>query len=67
MWFDMKCKCGATLHVEDPRGVYLLPGGEADERGRKYLIERRVDEWQDRHQVCLTAKAESSAEQMPIG
>jgi hypothetical protein len=54
MKIELTCKCGAAAVFTDERGCYLMPGGVTDERGRKYLIERRADEWQERHQQCLT-------------
>lgn len=53
MKIELKCKCGATLLLNDDKGVYISSGGTVDERGRKYLIEVRSDDWQERHQACL--------------
>lgn len=53
MNINLKCKCGATFSIIDERGTYLLRGGEADAKGRKFLIEVRADDWQERHQICL--------------
>jgi hypothetical protein len=53
MKINLKCCCGATFEIEDTRGSYLQPGGGVDSNGRKFLIEARADDWQERHQVCL--------------
>jgi hypothetical protein len=54
MRIQLKCCCGATFDIEDTRGSYLENGGAKDPKGRKFLIEARADDWQERHQVCLT-------------
>lgn len=53
MRIELKCKCGASAIFEDNKGVYIKEGGKADEKGRKFLIEVRADEWQERHSACL--------------
>lgn len=53
MKITLKCKCGATIELEDARGVYIKNDGTVDEKGRKFLMEVRSDEWQERHQACL--------------
>lgn len=55
MRIELKCSCGASVIFEDNRCTYIKNGGEADEKGRKFLIEVRADEWQDKHSVCLDA------------
>lgn len=53
MKINLKCCCGATFEAEDARGSYIQPGGGADSKSRKFLIEVRADDWQEHHQVCL--------------
>ncbi len=50
---ELKCKCGASIVLEDSRGSFLKGGGKKDEKGRIFVIERLSDEWQERHEDCL--------------
>lgn len=53
MKISLECCCGASVVFEDAHGNFINPGGELDKNGRKFLVECRSDEWQDRHQSCL--------------
>lgn len=55
MKISMKCCCGATFDMEDAP-YYINSGGESDAKGRKFVIEVRADDWQERHQICLGIK-----------
>lgn len=46
--------CGSKFSIDDPRGNYINNSCVADEKGRRYLVEVRVAEWLDLHQICLT-------------
>jgi len=50
---ELKCKCGATAVFNDNKGIYINTGGTPDKEGRRYRVEVWVDEWLDRHNVCL--------------
>ena len=50
---QLKCKCGSEINLVDEQGSYLRKGGERDEKGRLFLIERQADDWLDRHRECL--------------
>lgn len=58
MKIALKCRCGSEVVFEDERGAYCK-GAEgaspSDDKGRRYLVEVRADEWQERHKQCLTA------------
>lgn len=62
MKIELKCSCGATAVFTDDRGVYIKNRGEADNSGRKFLIEVRSDDWQTRHQNCLISNHNSQAD-----
>ena len=61
MKIELVCKCGASVTLTDHMGIYINPGGKADDKGRKFNIEVRADEWQDRHNICL-GKSENGRE-----
>lgn len=50
MNIKLRCKCGAT--AEWDAGTYINPGGRSDDKGRKFLVEVRADDWMDRHAHC---------------
>ena len=53
----LKCPCGASIQLEDAAESYINgKTGEPDKKGRRFLIEVRADEWQDRHQKCTDLK-----------
>ena len=54
MKIELKCKCGSSVVFSDDRDVYINRGGKLDNKGRKFNIEVRADEWLDRHDICLT-------------
>jgi len=53
------CKCGASVVLEDDRGIYIQTGGAPDEKGRKFTIEVRADEWLEKHEGCLVVQEDS--------
>ena len=53
MEIRLKCSCGAEVEFKDLRGIYINPGGKADEKGLMFIIEVRAEEWQEKHQGCL--------------
>ncbi|MFA5430076.1 MAG: hypothetical protein WC329_02835 [Candidatus Omnitrophota bacterium] len=57
----MKCSCGAEIEMNDSHGSYINSGGQADEKGRVFLIEVRASEWLDRHQGCVRKSEARSA------
>ncbi len=53
----LKCSCGAQIQLQDDAESYINgKTGEPDKKGRRFLIEVRADEWQDRHQKCTDLK-----------
>lgn len=56
MKISLECSCGAKVVFEDAYGTFINPDGKLDENGRKFIIECRSDEWQDRHHTCLSTK-----------
>uniref|UniRef100_A0A6M3JQZ0 Uncharacterized protein n=1 Tax=viral metagenome TaxID=1070528 RepID=A0A6M3JQZ0_9ZZZZ len=52
MKIELKCKCGDSLMIEDEKGTYINDGGKPDDKGRKFLIEVRADEWREQHREC---------------
>lgn len=53
MKIKLKCKCGSSVVFSDNRGIYINDAGKPDNKGRKFNIEVRADEWLDRHNICL--------------
>lgn len=54
---NIHCTCGSSIVFTDDAESYINPkDGNPDKRGRRYLIEVRADEWQERHQKCIDAK-----------
>jgi hypothetical protein len=51
MTIKLKCKCGAEIEMND--SYFINGGGKPDEHGRVFLIEKRADEWLERHHFCL--------------
>jgi hypothetical protein len=58
---ELICSCGAKATFEDNAYTPIYKGGKLDEKGRKYLLDKQSDEWQERHQDC------SKAENFKIG
>ena len=59
---NLDCSCGASVTFEDNAYTLIEKGGKIDQKGRKYLIDKQSDEWQDRHQDCreiVKVKAEN--------
>ena len=55
MRIELKCRCGAEAVFEDASRSYCQhTSAHHDDKGRRYLVEVRADEWQERHQVCLS-------------
>lgn len=54
MKIELHCLCGSMLLLENGNPTYINSGGFSDEKGRKFLIEVRADEWLDRHQSCIS-------------
>ncbi|MDY6856724.1 MAG: hypothetical protein SWO11_18855 [Thermodesulfobacteriota bacterium] len=53
MRIELKCKCGSSAVFQDDRGRYINTGGARDDKGRKYIIEVRADEWLKCHRRCI--------------
>ena len=53
MRIELKCKCGSSAVFQDDRGTFINTGGAPDDKGRKYIIEARADEWLSRHRWCI--------------
>lgn len=53
---SLQCPCGAFIQLEDAAESYINLNGQPDKHGRRYLIEVRSDEWQDRHADCITIR-----------
>lgn len=49
---NLSCSCGAVIVLEDTSYTLIEKGGKLDNKGRKYLIDKQADEWQERHQEC---------------
>jgi len=50
---ELHCCCGANVTFEDSAQTVILKGGKMDEKGRRFLIDKQSDEWQERHSKCL--------------
>jgi hypothetical protein len=50
---EVHCRCGSWAAFKDGQGSFINNGGSPDARGRVFLIEVRVDEWLDRHTLCI--------------
>jgi hypothetical protein len=53
---SISCPCGARIEFNDAAESTINTSGSPDKKGRRFLIEVRADEWQDRHQPCVDAK-----------
>jgi hypothetical protein len=63
MRIELKCACGAQAVFEDAKETTCKVdfGQHHDAKGRRYLIEVRADDWQERHQACLASGVLGSA------
>ena len=50
---ESKCVCGSIFKESDSRGSYINDGGRRDNKGRKFLIELRLDQWLEKHKGCV--------------
>ena len=53
---DMRCSCGAEFHINDTQGVFFDVDGKPDKKGRRFVIEKRADEWLEIHWGCISGK-----------
>jgi len=58
----LHCSCGSTLDLNDDAESLINEDSSPDRQGRKFLIEVRADEWQDRHQPCIAARVKAITE-----
>jgi hypothetical protein len=58
---ELKCCCGASITLIDQSGTYLKAGGQADEKGRRFVVDVQADAWLDRHDKCLPSHETISA------
>ena len=52
---ELHCCCGSNVTFEDSAQTTINKGGKPDDKGRKYIIDKQVDDWQDRHKNCITS------------
>lgn len=53
---NMTCSCGARFDMEDTQGVFWHADEISDDKNRRFIIERKMDEWLELHQKCLFGK-----------
>lgn len=47
------CSCGASITLSDSRGSYIGRGGEPDAHGDRYIWQKTLREFRDKHARCL--------------
>jgi len=53
MKINYRCRCGATFSAEDDSGIPINDDGKSDKKGRRFVIEKKADEWIELHKKCM--------------
>jgi hypothetical protein len=49
------CCCGAQITLSDSIGLYITIGGEQDKNGDKFVWQKSLREFRERHRTCARA------------